>query len=292
MKSPFIKNWPTTLVVALGLAASAPLSAQSVVTTTREVTSEGTISSLEPQSFVIHSETASAPLTYSYGTKTVYVDDSGAVISREVIRPGTPVTIHYVREGDRALAERVVVHRTATAAVAPATETTTRTTTTTTETPPLTRKEAREEARHERKMEKEAREHPERVERREVEIEARRPLPPPATTAVTETRRVVEAPAPAVAVTTTTEPVGGTISTFAPDRFTLTTVEHGPITYRYTPETSYVDEDGNRVDVALVKQGGAPVTVRYRQEGELLIADRVVVHRRAGPPAVRRLPPR
>ncbi len=116
------------------LVLAAGLSAQTVTTTTKEVTTEGTISAFEPHDFVIRSETASGPLTYGYTTSTRYVDDSGAVITRETIQPGVPVTVYYTRNGDRLLASRVIVHRATTVPAAPAAETTTtRRTTTTTE---------------------------------------------------------------------------------------------------------------------------------------------------------------
>lgn len=258
-------------LVAFGLALCLPVRAETVVTTT---TSEGTISSFEPQSFVIKSE-AAGPLSYSYTTKTRYIDDSGAVVARDIIRPGVPVTVYYTRQGDRMLADRVIVHRVAatTPAVAP-TETTTTTRTTTVEQPPLTRKEAKEEAKRERKAEKEAREHPERAARKEAEREAERPRPQ-----VTET------------VTTETTASEGTISTFAPDRFEVrTTTDPNPVAYRYSKTTEYVDEDGNPVTMEVVKSG-VPVTVRYVREGDGLVAHRVIVHRHGGPVVRRPLPP-
>jgi hypothetical protein len=262
---------PCAAAVALGLALSLPLRAETVTTTT---TSEGTISSFEPESFVIKSETA-GPLSYSYSTKTRYIDDSGAVVARDVIRPGVPVTVHYTREGGRMLADRVVVHRVAATAPAVPAETTTTTRTTTVEEPPLTRKQAREEAKHERKMEKEAREHPERAARREAEREAEHPR-----TVATET------------VTTETTSPEGTITTFAPDRFEMRTVEDPhPVAYRFGKTTEYVDEEGQPVTMEVVRSG-LPVTVRYVREGDGLVAHRVIVHRRGAPPVVRRaLPP-
>lgn len=262
---------PFGAAVALGLALSLPLRAETVTTTT---TSEGTISSFEPQSFVIRSESA-GPVTYSYTKKTRYIDDSGAVVGHDMIRAGVPVTVYYTREGNRMLADRVVVHHVAASAPTAPTETTTTTRTTTVEHPALTRREAKEEAEHERKMEKEAREHPERAARREAEWEAKHPRP-----AVTET------------VTTETTSPEGTITTFSPDRFELRTTEDpNPVAYRFSKSTEYVDENGQPVTMEVVRSG-LPVTVRYVREGDGLVAHRVIVHRRGAPPVVRRaLPP-
>ncbi len=65
----------------------------------------------------------------------------------------------------------------------------------------------------------------------------------------------------------------------------------GPVTYRYSKSTEYVDDTGAPVNVDVVRSG-APVTVHYMREGDGLVARRVIVHR-AGPPGVpvRRLPP-
>src|SRR4051812_13240229 len=126
------------LMLALALALAAPAISAQTVTTTKEVTSNGIISSLEPQSFVIKSESSTEPTTYTYGASTQYVDESGNVISRELIKPGSPVTVQYVREGDRMVANRVIV-RQSTTTIDPGR--------------PLTKKEA--------KKLKEAQEHPE-----------------------------------------------------------------------------------------------------------------------------------
>jgi hypothetical protein len=226
------------LALALALTASA-LCAQSVTTTTtKEVTANGVISTFEPQSFVIKSETGAAPMTYSYGASTQYVDEAGNVVSREVIKPGAPVTVQYVREGDRLLANRVIVHHT---------------TTTTDPGRPLTEKEA--------KALKEAREHPEREARRAAE--KGKPFPPADPSRATTTT-----------TTTTTE---GTISSAAPGQIILNSAEGGPVTYRYSKSTEYVDDTGAPVSVEVVKSG-APVTVTYVREGDGLVAQRVVVH--------------
>lgn len=154
MKTPSFIKHGTALAVAAGLAFCGLAHADTTTTTTREVTSDGTISSFEPQSFVIKSQTATDPLTYSSSTSTQYVDEAGNVVTRESIAPGAPVTVHYVREGDRMTADRVVVHKI---------------TTTTTE-------PGREPTHKEAKALRDAREHPEREARRAAE--KGKPFPP------------------------------------------------------------------------------------------------------------------
>ncbi len=243
MKTSFEKNYGALFALAIGCAFSGAVFADNVVTETREVTARGTVSSFEPGSFVIKSESAPAPLSYQYSKGIQYVDEAGQVITRETIRPGAPVTVHYVREGDRMVANRVVVNKT---------------TTTTTESRTPTRKEA--------KALREAAEHPEREARRAAE--RGKPFPP-------------EDPSlPKTITTTTVTSSDGTVSSFAPDHFVVkSATSDGPVTYRYTKTTQYVDERGAPVSMEIVKSG-VPVTVNYVREGDGYIAQRVIVHGR------------
>ena len=60
---------------------------------------------------MIRSETSPEPVRYTYSKTTTYVDDEGAPVSMELVKSGLPVTVHYVHEGDRTVANRVIVHR-------------------------------------------------------------------------------------------------------------------------------------------------------------------------------------
>ena len=110
------KRFTSTLsfALALGLLASVPLSfAESAVTTTEKTTTySGVVSDINPTSstIVLKSETATAPVTYNFTKKTVFVDPQGNVVSYEAIR-NSPVTVEYVKEGDRTVVTRVVSTR-------------------------------------------------------------------------------------------------------------------------------------------------------------------------------------
>jgi len=80
---------------------------ETVVQTT---SSAGTITEFSPDSIVIRSETAPEPIHYVYRKTTTYVDDAGNPVSMEVVKSGLPVTVHYIKEGDRLIASRVIVH--------------------------------------------------------------------------------------------------------------------------------------------------------------------------------------
>lgn len=94
---------------ALLLAWSSVGFAQTSVTTT--TTSDGTISEFSPDTIVIRSESSPAPVRYTYSKTTTYVDETGAPVSMELVKSGLPVTVHYIKDGDRMMANRVIVHK-------------------------------------------------------------------------------------------------------------------------------------------------------------------------------------
>ena len=130
------KTTTNTLLLALLTALTVTMSgtslAQTSVTTT---TSAGTISEFSPDTIVIRSETDPAPIRYSYSKTTTYVDETGAPVSMTTVKSGLPVTVYYVKDGDRMIANRVVVRKQTTtkAPVAIEEKKTTTTTTTTTD---------------------------------------------------------------------------------------------------------------------------------------------------------------
>ena len=121
------------LTASLLLAVTSGAWAQATVeTTTTTTNSAGTISEFGPDVLVIKSETAPAPIRYSYTTKTVYVDEAGAPVTLTTVKSGIPVTVYYTKEGDKMVASKVVVRKVVTKPVAPVIEEKKTTTTTTT----------------------------------------------------------------------------------------------------------------------------------------------------------------
>jgi hypothetical protein len=83
----------------------------------------------------------------------------------------------------------------------------------------------------------------------------------------------------AVQSTTTTSSTtsAGTVSDYSPDAITVRTESStSPVSYSFSKTTTYVDENGNPVSVDVVKSG-VPVTVYYTQDGDKMIASKVVV---------------
>ena len=85
--------------------------------------------------------------------------------------------------------------------------------------------------------------------------------------------------APSTTSTTTTTTSAGTVSQFSPDTIVVkTTTSATPVSYSYTKTTTYVDENGNAVSSETVKSG-APVTVYYTQDGDKMVATKVIVRK-------------
>lgn len=130
-----------SLVAAFSLALAGVCSAQSTTVRTAEPATvqvqnvEGTLHAVGPDSVVVQGGKDSKALTYRYPQAARYVDESGNVVKRELLVPGLPVTVQYVRDGDSLVAKNVIVHQKVTTATesGPAGTATTTTTSTTTE---------------------------------------------------------------------------------------------------------------------------------------------------------------
>ena len=105
------------IVVALAvLIMPCGLFAQQEKVTVETVTTEtaGTISEVRPDTIVIRTETSSSPIKYSSTKTTTYVDETGAPVSIKTVKSGLPVTVYYTLEGDRMIANKVMIRRTTT----------------------------------------------------------------------------------------------------------------------------------------------------------------------------------
>jgi hypothetical protein len=131
MNKASIRKFSGAVLCAVAVSISPLAIGEEVISTT---TTAGTISEFTPGSqIVVRTESAPAPITYSVGKTVTYVDETGAPVSAELVKSGLPVTVHYVKEGDRMIANKVVVRKTTTtSSSAPVIEKKTKTTTTTT----------------------------------------------------------------------------------------------------------------------------------------------------------------
>ena len=104
-----------SLVLAFGLLGSVPVgwaADPSVTTTAKTTTYTGVVSEINPKTstIILRSERAPAPVTYNFTKETTFVDAQGNVVSYETIR-NAPVTVEYIKEGDRTIVKRVVATR-------------------------------------------------------------------------------------------------------------------------------------------------------------------------------------
>ncbi len=116
-----------TTITILALALAAPLvwgqatttektttthADGSTTTTTTTTTSAGTITEFEPGKTVILKE-ESGPRTYRFGPHVVYETRAGVAIPEAEVRTrihvGAPIHVHYAREGDGYIVNRVIV---------------------------------------------------------------------------------------------------------------------------------------------------------------------------------------
>ena len=120
-------------IAVSSLLAALPVNAQTVVretTTVQPTEIVGTVTELDPDAIVVRTPEATAPVRYTFTKTTEYVDEAGNRVTQDIVKSGVPVTIRYVKEGDRMVVNRVIVRKQTT--TVPEAVTTRKTTTTTT----------------------------------------------------------------------------------------------------------------------------------------------------------------
>ena len=103
-------------VAALALLCSPALHGQTVARETPATSSAaaevtGTVAECHPDSVTILNKDVAGPIRLSFAKKVEYVDAAGKPVAREMVTPGVPVTMRFLREGDRMLVDRVIVKR-------------------------------------------------------------------------------------------------------------------------------------------------------------------------------------
>jgi len=125
-----------TILGLLLITVNSTLVAQTEIqsTTSKTTNSAGTITTFSPDTIAIRTTTMSDPVSYAYTRTTTYVDENGAPVSMTLVKSGLPVTVYYVKDGDRMIASKVIVRRVVkTEATAPVIEEKKNSTTTTTD---------------------------------------------------------------------------------------------------------------------------------------------------------------
>jgi hypothetical protein len=78
-------------------------------TTTRTTESTGTVTEYTPGLGLILKTEAAEPLHYKFGKTVTYVTSDGKVIEASRIRKDSKVRVHYIKEGDDMLVDKVIV---------------------------------------------------------------------------------------------------------------------------------------------------------------------------------------
>jgi hypothetical protein len=101
-----------SLLVGIACSIAAPVVFAQTETITTTTTGAGTITEYSPGSAFVVTE-SSGPVTYRYGDRVVYITRSGKELSDDEvqtrIRVGTPVNVHFSRQGEDRVIKRVEI---------------------------------------------------------------------------------------------------------------------------------------------------------------------------------------
>jgi len=100
--------------IALGQTSSTTTSVASgsngaTETTTTTTESTGTVTEFTPGRVLFLKTEAAQPVQYKFGKSVTYVTSDGRVIEASKIRKDSKVRVHYIKEGDNMLVDKVIV---------------------------------------------------------------------------------------------------------------------------------------------------------------------------------------
>jgi hypothetical protein len=80
-------------------------------TTTTTTESTGTVTEFTPGQMIVLKTEAAEPLRYTFGKTVTYVTSDGRVIEASKIRKDSKVRVHYIKDGDNMVVDKVIVTR-------------------------------------------------------------------------------------------------------------------------------------------------------------------------------------
>ena len=89
--------------------ATGPTGATETTTTTTEST--GTVTDFTPGQMMVLKTEAGEPMRYKFGKTVTYVTSDGRVIQASKIRKDSKVRVHYIKDGDDMVVDKVIVTR-------------------------------------------------------------------------------------------------------------------------------------------------------------------------------------
>jgi len=108
-------------IALMGLVAYAQTSSTSTTvaeargtteTTTTTTESTGTVTDFTPGQMMVLKTEAVEPVRYKFGKQVTYVTSDGRVIQPSEVRKDSKVRVHYVKDGDDMLVDKVIVTKT------------------------------------------------------------------------------------------------------------------------------------------------------------------------------------
>ena len=81
-------------------------------TTTTTTESTGTVTEYTPGEMIVVKTEAVEPVRYKFSKQVTYVTSDGRVIEPSQIRKDSKVQVHYVKDGDNMLVDKVIVTKT------------------------------------------------------------------------------------------------------------------------------------------------------------------------------------
>ena len=78
-------------------------------TTTTTTESTGTVTEYTPGEMIVLKTAAVEPVRYKFSKQVTYVTSDGRVIEASKIRKDSKVQVHYIKEGDDMLVDKVIV---------------------------------------------------------------------------------------------------------------------------------------------------------------------------------------
>ena len=78
-------------------------------TTTTTTESTGTVTDFTPGQMIVLKTEAAEPLRYTFGKTVTYVTSDGRVIKASKIRKDSKVRVHYIKDGDNMVVDKVIV---------------------------------------------------------------------------------------------------------------------------------------------------------------------------------------
>jgi hypothetical protein len=96
---------------ALSIAVANAQTSSSTETTTATTTTEatGTITDVTPGATLVLSTGSGDPVTYKFGKNVTYVNANGKVIDVSKLRKNRKVRVHYVKEGNDMIVDKVTI---------------------------------------------------------------------------------------------------------------------------------------------------------------------------------------